>query len=104
MNPQTIGDVIATQTTAAASQAAAGTAAAAADTALAGANTSLASANAVLAADLASVGPVFTIDTLGNVTVYFPDSTATGFHTIVPLPTSTPLPTPTVGAAPTATS
>ena len=92
MEPQTIGDVITLQQTAAANQSTASTAAAAADSALAGANTALASANSTLAGDLAAVGPVFTVDSTATVTVYFPDSTATGFHTIVPSSVSTPLP------------
>jgi hypothetical protein len=93
--PPTIGDVIAAQTTASAAQAAAAASAASADKTLADANDLLASANTSVAADLALVGPVFTLDMTTNpplVKVFFPDSTATGFHIIVPSPVSTPVP------------
>jgi hypothetical protein len=89
--PQTIGDVIAAEL---ADQASKGAAAAQADDALAAANTALLEANAALASDLAALGPVFTVDSSGNVLVYFPDASAQGYHVIQPLAATTPLPPP----------
>jgi hypothetical protein len=88
---RTIGDVIASLTTAQSDEATKQDAAARADAEYATAQQATRDASAELKAGIQVVQAAFTQDQDGNITVYLADASEAGYHAIRPVPAETPL-------------